>query len=268
MLPSSAGNMSIVETSMARIGVEQRGSGGTPLLFLHGVGSDRMAWRPQLKRFGAERLTLAMDYPGYGQSDAVADANSRTFAEAALALLDALGLERAHVCGLSLGGVIAMAMAEAAPERVASLVLADTFAHHPDGPSILERSLAGVAQLGMRGLAETRVDALLADPSDPALRAELIETMARIDPDAYRQAARIVWLADQRRAAAAISCPTLILCGSDDRVTPPALSEALKVLVPSAGMVEIAGAGHLPNLEQPAIFNRVLAAFLGDVDDR
>lgn len=259
--------MSIIETSIGRISVEQRGTGGVPLLFLHGVGSDRSAWRPQLERFGPDRLTIAMDYPGYGESEALADPDLRTFAGAALALLDALGLERAHVCGLSLGGVVAMGMAEAAPERVASLVLADTFARHPDGAVILERSLASAAQLGMRGLAETRVDSLLAASADPALRAELVETMAGIDPDAYARAARIVWLADQRRAAAASRCPTLILCGSEDRVTPPALSEALKALIPGAGMVEIAGAGHLPNLEQPAIFNRVLAAFLSGLDD-
>jgi 3-oxoadipate enol-lactonase len=76
-----------------------------------------------------------------------------------------------------------------------------------------------------------------------------------------------VWLADQREEAAAIACPTLVLCGSEDRITPPHLSEELKSLVPGAGMVEIAGAGHLANLEQPLVFNRVLRAFLSEVED-
>jgi 3-oxoadipate enol-lactonase len=172
------------------------------------------------------------------------------------------------VCGLSLGGVVAIAMHAQAPEWIGSLVLADTFARHPEGAAILQRSLAGVAELGMRGLAEARVDALLAQPADPEVRSAVIETMAAIDPAAYALAAEAVWLADQRREAAAIACPALILCGSADRITPPVLSEELKELIPGAGLVEIAHAGHLPNLEQPATFDRVISAFLSEVEGK
>jgi len=267
MLPSDAA-MEILDTAIGRLGVERQGAGGTPLLFLHGVGSDSSAWRRQVDRFGAERLAMALDFPGYGGSDLIPQATRQTFAKAALAVLDTLGAERAHVCGLSLGGVIAIAMHALAPGRIASLILADTFACHPEGSAILDRSLAGVRELGMRGLAESRADALLAQPADPAVRTEVIETMARIDPGAYALAAHAVWLADQRREAAAISCPTLVLCGSSDRITPPALSEELKHIIPGAGLVEIAGAGHLPNLEQPATFDRVVAAFLSEADEK
>lgn len=256
--------MASIETSKGRIGCSMQGNGGIPLLFLHGVGSDRSAWDAQLEVFGQERLTIALDMPGYGDSEARVGDDG--FAEAALALLDALGVEQAHVCGLSLGGVVAIAMASRAPERVHGLVLADTFACHPEGRAIHDRSLAGAEALGMRGLAESRADALLAQPADPAVRRGVVETMARIDPAAYARAAAIVWLADQRREAAAIEQPTLIVYGSEDRITPPSLSEELKVLIPHAGLIEIAGAGHLPNLEQPAIFNRVLAAFLSGLE--
>jgi 3-oxoadipate enol-lactonase len=245
-----------------------RGSGGVPLLFLHGVGSDRGAWDGQLETFGFERMAVAIDMPGYGGSDPVGGGGeSRAeFARAALAVLEALGIEQAHVCGMSLGGVIALAMAGMAPGRIASLILADTFARHPEGSAILERSLAGAAALGMAGLADSRADALLAQPADGSVRDAVVETMARIDPAAYAVAAEAVWLADQRREAAAVACPTLILYGSADRITPPALSEELKLLIPHAALVEIMAAGHLPNLEQPGIFNRVLAAFLSDVE--
>lgn len=258
--------MGAIETSLGPIGVEMRGSGGIPLLFLHGVGSDRHAWSRQLSAFGTERLALAIDYPGYGDSAPIAGATRRTFADAALAVMDALGLERAHVCGLSLGGVVALQMSEVAPGRVVSLVLTDTFARHPEGSAILERSLAGASELGMRGLAEARADALLAQPADADLRREVVETMAAIDPAAYALAAEAVWLADQRRAAAQVTCPTLVLCGSADRITPPVLSEELKAMIPGSGLVEIAGAGHLSNMEQPAVFNRILAAFLAEVE--
>jgi 3-oxoadipate enol-lactonase len=259
-----------ISTEWGRIGCSLRGAGGVPLLFLHGVGSGRGAWDGQLEAFGFERLTLAIDMPGYGDSDPVGDgADGRSeFARAALSVLDALGTRQAHVCGLSLGGIIALAMARLAPGRLASLILADTFASHPEGSAILDRSLAGVEALGMQALADSRADALLAEPPDPAVRRTVVETMARIDPAAYAVAAEAVWLADQRREAAAVACPTLILYGSADQITPPALSEELKLLIPHAALIEITGAGHLPNLEQPGIFNRVLAAFLSDVERR
>ncbi|WP_245198012.1 alpha/beta fold hydrolase [Sphingomonas kaistensis] len=257
-----------IDTEWGRIGCTTRGSGGVPLLFLHGVGSDRSAWDGQVDAFGAERLAIAIDMPGYGNSEPghLEVEGRKDFAAAALAVLDALGVEQAHVCGLSLGGVIALAMTSMAPTRVASVVLADTFARHPEGEAILERSLAGAASLGMAGLADSRADALLAQPADPAVRREVVDTMSRIDPAAYARAAEAVWLADQKHEAATLSCPALILYGSQDRITPPALSEELKSLIPHAGLIEITGAGHLPNLEQPAIFDRVLAAFLADVE--
>ena len=258
--------MGVIETVLGPVGLDLRGQGGTPLLFLHGVGSDRSAWLPQLERFGAERLTLAIDYPGYGESALRHGATRSDFASTALAVLDALGIEQVHVCGLSLGGVVALCMHAAAPHRIASLVLADTFAVHPEGRAIRDRSLAAAEELGMRGLAEARAEALLAAPADPHVRHKVIETMSRIDPAAYALAAEAVWLADLREEAAAVRCPTLVLCGSEDRITPPDLSLALKTLIPDAGLIEVAGAGHLPNVEQPAIFNRVLALFLAQVE--
>ncbi|WP_205481237.1 alpha/beta fold hydrolase [Sphingomonas arenae] len=258
--------MGWVETARGRIGMVEQGSGGVPLVLLHGVGSDKSVWHPQLDHFGASRRTLAFDYPGYGESDFAAGAGRDDFASAILAAMDALDVRQVHVCGLSLGGVIALAMHAAAPERCASLILADSFAVHPDGQAIHDRSLAASGNLGMRGLAESRVDALVGSSASQEVRSEVIETMSRIDPSAYALGARAVWLADQRDRAAAVRCPTLILCGTEDRITPPSLSEELKDLIPHAVLVEIAGAGHLSNLEQPAIFNRVVERFLAGIE--
>src|SRR5206468_2535175 len=158
-----------------------------------------------------------------------------------------------HVCGLSLGGVVAIALHHLAPHACASLVLADTFAVHPDGRGIYERGVAGSGDLA--SMAEARVDFLLAQPADPAVRREVVATMSRIDPAAYRIGAEAVWLADQRERARDIRVPTLIVCGEDDRPTPPALSEELHALVPGATLRMIAHAGHLTNLEQPTEFN-------------
>lgn len=251
------------------IGFAEAGGGGgaVPIVFLHGVGSDKSVWRPQLDHFAAERRTVAFDYPGYGDSDPAPEDTSRdNYAAAILGAMDALGIGRAHICGLSLGGVVAIALHHQAPDACASLILADSFAAHPDGQAIYDRSLAGSGD--MRALADARVDVLLAQPADPALRAEVIATMAAIDPAAYRTGAEAVWLADQRAWVHAMRVPVLVLCGSDDRVTPPALSSSLARMIPGAQNEIIARAGHLPNIERPDEFNTLVGAFIRGVDSR
>lgn len=87
--------------------------------------------------------------------------------------------------------------------------------------------------------------------------------MSRIDPAAYRIGAKAVWLADQHVRAAAIDVPTLVICGAEDKVTPPALSEELAALIPNAQLRLVAGAGHLLNLEKPEEFNAAVERFIG-----
>jgi 3-oxoadipate enol-lactonase len=259
--------MGAIDTSVGRIGVADNGTaGGTPILFLHGVGSDKSVWRPQLDHYRGVRPAIAIDYPGYGDSAPRPDATRDNYARAAFAVLDALGHDRAHICGLSLGGVVAIAMHALAPKRCASLILADTFAAHPDGQGIHDRSIAASADL--HALAEARVDFLLAQPADPAVRAEVVEVMAAIDPAAYRVGVEAVWLADQSDRVRAIRVPTAVICGALDRATPPALSEALAAAIAHSELTIIDGAGHLSNLERPVEFNRAVDRFLARVEQK
>jgi 3-oxoadipate enol-lactonase len=248
------------------IGYEEAGGAdATPIIFLHGVGSDKSVWRPQLEHFGATRRAVAFDYPGYGDSDPAPEGITRDdYAAAIISAMHELGVDRAHLCGLSLGGVVAIAMCHADEKRCASLILADTFAVHPDGEAIYERSMAAIDNL--RAMAEARVDVLIAQPADPAVRTEVVETMARIDPAAYRIGAEAVWLADQRDRARDVDVPALVLCGTEDKVTPPPLSTELARLVPGAQLELIEGAGHIGNLEKPNEFNRTLDQFLSSLD--
>lgn len=244
------------------LGYDEAGGGNaTPIVFLHGVGSDKSVWRPQLAHFGQTRRALAFDYPGYGDSDPAPEGTTRDdYAAAILSAMRELGVARAHICGLSLGGVVAIAMENAAPDHCASLILADTFAVHPQGRAIYERSQAGSRDLP--AMAEARVDVLIAQPADPAVRREVVETMSRIDPAAYRIGADAVWLADQRDRATAIAKPTLVLVGDQDFVTPIDLSNELVDLIPDARMEVMLGAGHLGNIEKPDVFNRLLDDFI------
>lgn len=267
--PASAATaigMACLTTAAGRLGVTEQGRGpATPILFLHGVGSDKSVWRDQIDYFGRSRRAIAFDFPGYcesrpGAEDMDRDQAARLFWEG----LDSLGIERAHICGLSLGGVMALAMHANRPGRCASLIIADSFARHPDGNAIFERSVDGSGDL--RSLAEQRVEILLCRAREPQLRQQVIETMAAIPPAAYRAAARAVWLADQVKRARAVDVPTLVLVGAEDAVTPPALSRELAELIPQSQYREIAGAGHLCNLDQPQSFNREVAKFIVSVE--
>ena len=259
--------MGSISTKRGRIGVSEAGGGDAlPIIFLHGVGSDKSVWRPQLDHYGANRRAIALDYPGYGESELVEGATRDDFAASILAAMDALGIDRAHVCGLSLGGVIAIAMYAAAPSRCASLIIADSFAVHPDGQGIYDRSVAASQAMTMRELAEARSGLLLGSAANDELRSEVVETMAAIDPWVYRVGAEAVWLADQRDRASAISVPTLIIVGDEDGITPPALSEELEQLIPGSRLEVIAASGHLANAEQPERFNDLVDRFLAEIE--
>ena len=259
--------MPLARTNAGRmIGYEENGAGEmTPIVFLHGVGSDKSVWRPQLEHFGRTRRAIAFDYPGYGDSDPAPEGTSRDdFAMAILSAMHELGVSRAHVCGLSLGGVVAIALHHAAPDACASLILADTFAVHPEGHAIYDRSLAGSRDLP--AMAKARVDVLIAQPADPEIRRKVVETMSRIDPAAYRTGAEAVWLADQRDRVSTIARPTLVIVGDQDFITPIDLSNELVDLVPHARMQVIADAGHLSNLEKPDAFNTLVEEFVRSAD--
>jgi 3-oxoadipate enol-lactonase len=271
------GRMSSIATARGRIGYLAAGAPGsgpsprpsdpaagdaTPILFLHGVGSDKSVWRDQIDHFGKARRAIAFDYPGYGESEFMAGASRDDYASAIFAAMDEMGIAEAHVCGLSLGGVVAIAMHAAAPARCRSLTIADSFAVHPEGRAIHDRSVAASQAMSMRELAEARTGVLLGKAATPELRTEVIDTMAAIEPEAYRLGAAAVWLADQRDRAAAIDVPTLILVGEEDGITPPALSEQLCQLVRGSRLERIAKAGHLANAEQPQAFNLAIESFL------
>ena len=256
-----------VSTKRGAIGAIEAGGGAKlPIIFLHGVGSDKSVWAPQLAHFGDARRSLAFDYPGYGESDLREGATRDDFARSIIAAMDALGMESAHICGLSLGGVVAIAIHALEPSRCASLIIADSFAVHPEGQAIHDRAVSASRAMTMRELAEARSGLLLGSAATEKLRREVIETMAAIDPAAYRIGTEAVWLADQRDRAGAIAVPALILVGDEDRITPPDLSRELHGLITGSTIEVIGQAGHLANAEQPHDFNAAIDRFLARIE--
>lgn len=242
---------------------------GAPVLFLHGLGGSRLAFEPQLAALAGRYRCVAWDMPGYGASVPLAGAPSfAALADAVAGLLDALGARRAHVVGLSLGGMVAQHVALAHPARVASLVLLDSSpAFGLDGETTAEawlearlaplrdgRTPADLAPAVLRAVAGPRVP--------DAVIAEAARAMARIPAEGLAAACRCLVTHDLRGRLGGIAAPTLVAVGALDAETPPAYAERLAAEIPGARLAVVPDAGHLANLEQPGRVNALLAGFL------
>jgi pimeloyl-ACP methyl ester carboxylesterase len=228
------------------------------LLLLPGVLCDARLWRDVLAR-----LECA---PAPAFADLTRDDSVGAMAERVLAETDG----RLALAGLSLGGYVALEIARRAPERLAGLCLLDTSARADTPEQARRRRLAiALRESGQFAAVSRQLPAMLLHPdsrADAALRDELLAMAARTDRAAYlRQQRAILARPDQRGWLGALRVPTLVLAGGADRVTPPELGREIAALIPAARFVEIAGAGHLPPMEQPAPVAAAMRAWLGEI---
>lgn len=254
-----------------RITFEERAGAGPPLVFLHGLGGDAACWRPQLEAFGGRHRAIAWDMPGYGGSEPLDEMTFPGLAASLSELLDDLRVDRVHLVGHSMGGMVAQEFAAGWPERLRSLTLSGTSAAFGRADGAWQRAFVAerLAPLdrGLRlaDLAPELLRGLLGADPDPEGVRQAIASMARVPEATYRAAVRCLITFDRRAALGRISVPTLLLAGERDPVAPPATMERMAARVAGARFVVLPGAGHLANLECPAAFNEVLAGFLNDV---
>jgi 3-oxoadipate enol-lactonase len=253
-------------------GAEIRGEGPATVLFLHGVGGDRGSWTPQLKAFAPRFRAVAWDAPGYGASPPLQPMTFAGLAASLLALLDKLGVARAHIVGQSFGGMIAQEFAARHPGRVASLVLAGTSPAfgRADGDFqkrfVAERLAPLDAGKTMADLAQGIVGSLMGEAPDPAGVAAAVASMSRVSPETYRASMLCIVGFDRREALGRIAVPTLVLAGSRDTNAPAPMMEKMASKIPGARYVCMEGAGHLANLERPAAFNDIVLKFLTEAE--
>jgi len=244
-----------------RLHYETAGS-GPALLLLHGIGSSSRSFRHQLADLADAYTVIAWDAPGYGRSEDPPNAPTMADnADAAARLLDQLEIEQAHVLGVSMGGVIAQLLYHRHPERVLSLILADTT---PGGssPERLQQRLNGIDHLGPRRLAEQRAPQLVRADAPPELISELANIMAEVRPAGYRNAAIALASTDLTELLPRIAVPTLVIHGEEDTVVPLATGRGLAQAIPGARLHIVERAGHVSNQEQPTAFNAAVRAFL------
>jgi len=249
------------------IGMQYAESGqGSPVLLLHGVGGSHEMWLPIVPDLARSHRVIAADHRGHGASDKPRGSYAISlFCLDWLALMDALKVDRAHLVGLSMGGAIAMRLAVEHPERVSSLVLVDTWAFpHPEFLALLRRRLERLALGDLAAYADEAIPQVYSPAfiaANPEAMAQYRGRVAKLNSDSVRAAVDACITHDMRGRQAEIKAPTLVVVGSEDCLTPPYHSEYLARTIPRARLVVIQGSGHIPHLERPREFLKVVGDF-------
>ena len=240
-------------------------------MLLHAFPLPGDMFEPQWTALSGRARLIVPDLRGFGGSDtAPSPSEMGAMADDVLGLLDHLGVESAVVGGVSMGGYASLALLRNDPGRVRALVLADTQTSADDAPARERRETSAreVLEKGPAALLSS-VDKLLAPSAPPELRARVSAWIAGGSPEGFAAAQRGMALRpDARDILTRFGGPVLVLVGADDVLTPPAKARAMADLVPGAELVEIPGAGHLANLEQPLAFNAALVRLLDRTSPR
>ena len=243
--------------------------GGAPVVFLHGVGGDSASWVPQIDAFSGDFRAIAWDMPGYGGSPALERVTFPALADSLLGLLDRLGLDRVHLVGHSMGGMVAQEFAASRPERVRTLVLSATSPAfgRPDGDfqkRFVEARIAPLENgMTMADLADEMVETMLGPSADAEGAAIARRSMAAVPEATYRAAIACLVTFDRRDALSGYTMPVLVLAGETDTNAPAPMMEKMAGRIPGADYVCMPGTGHLGNLEDPEAFNEAVGSFLG-----
>jgi 3-oxoadipate enol-lactonase len=258
-----------LKTSDGRFGYEAAGNPALPpLVFLHGIGGAARAWRGQLDFFKGRYRAIAWDMPGYAGSAPLPGVSIAALADALRDFLQQIGATKPILVGHSIGGMIVQQLLAKNPDIAGAVVLAQTSPAFgkPDGD--WQKEFIG-ARLGpldrgetMVSLAPSLVKDLVGDDPDASGMALARDCMAAVPEATYRATMLALMGFDLRNALKDIAVPTLVLSGSKDKNAPAPMMAKMASYIPAATYIELEGAGHLVNLERPAVFNAALDGFL------
>jgi 3-oxoadipate enol-lactonase len=263
-----------VQANGITINYEVAGPEGAPVVTMsHSLAANLDMWAPQVEALKDRYRVVCYDTRGHGGSDAPdGDYSLDDLAEDTRQFLAALGIERTHFVGLSMGGMIGQVLAISYPTMFRSLSLCDTSARIPPetGPAWDER--VGIArEKGMAALVDTTVERWFTAPfrADGEAALEPVREMIRTTPAAgYAGCCAAIKQHDQLDRISAIDAPTLVVVGADDMGTPVAAAEAINQRIAGSRLVVLESAGHLSNIEQPAAFSAALADFIDGVEEQ
>ena len=242
----------------------QRSGSGPALLLLHGFTQDSRVWKRQIDSLSGQFTVLAWDAPGAGLSADPPDSFSMNdWADCLAALLDSNRIQRAHVLGISWGGVLAEEFYRRHPRYVISLILAGTNAgwRGSFGDSIAKVRLAACledASLPPRELIIKYLPGMFGDSPPLILQDELAEFMHDVHPHGFRLMAEAIASADMRMVLSNVTVPVLLVWGESDKRSPVSVARDLHEKIPGAKLEILPKTGHMCNMESPARFNTIV----------
>jgi len=258
--------MAFVKAGDITVHYRLSGPEGAPVvMFSNSIGTSFQIWDAVAEALSQRFRVLCYDTRGHGLSDVTQGPYSMALlARDCVHLLDALGIDSAHFCGLSIGGMIAQQLAAEHGGRVDRLVLCDT-GMRIGTPEMWRERARNTRGPGLESMAEAVLQRwFTADffRREPASLAGYRNMLVRTPAEGYAGACEAIRDADLQASTRTIAAKTLVVCGSEDIATPPAMSREIAEAVPDARVEEIVGAAHLPCVEQPRLLAKVIAGFL------
>lgn len=258
-------------TQSAKLHRQRREGDGLPVVFLNSLAADLGMWDEVLAGLPG-RAALTWDMRGHGRSpmtreSGAPEVSAQDLANDVLDLMQAEGIDRAVLCGLSLGGLVAMAAAEIAPDRVAGLVLANTAVEFPPASMWQDRRRTALDE-GMAGLAEATLTRWLTErfrASHPERSAQILRMIAATSPEGYAACCAALAGGDGKAALRDFVGPVLVVAGAHDVSTPVARAQEIADLAQAAELVTL-DAAHLSSVEAGEAFASHLDAFLWRVE--
>jgi 3-oxoadipate enol-lactonase len=243
---------------------------GELLVLMHGIGGNRSNWTEQVEAFAPHFKTVAWDARGYGDSDDYdGPLDFEDFSRDLLALLDHFKVDRAHICGLSMGGRIAQDFYRMYPARVKSMVLVATFAgfkrlSEPERQRFVELRLKPLKEGGKepKDIAPVVAKTLVGPGAAPAHYDRLVASMERLHKASYIKTIEASTAHEKALALNTVTVPTQLIFGEFDTLTPPEVGRNMADQISGSVYTEIPNSGHLINIEQAEQFNKITLDFL------
>ena len=264
-----SGNDLLISSNESYVCYDDQGAGTIPVIFIHGFPFDKSTWQPQVDFLKETNRVISYDIRGFGKSPmGKGPISINQFAEDLICLMDSLIIDKAVVCGFSLGGYIFLNAISRFPERFSGVILCDTQCA-ADPVEVIEKRMNSISAIHSNGIADFADETISNVFCHETLEKnkKLTDRIKNVilATDSFSITETLQAITNRNETCSTlknIRIPALILCGESDTITPPSKAEYLfNHIVPSKREI-IKNAGHMSNLEQPGVFNQYLRDFI------
>lgn len=262
-----------IEINSITVSYDHQGESFCPIIWIHGFPLNKSMWQPQVEFFKKTHQVIAYDLRGFGGSTTEVErtASMELFAEDLIALMDGLHIEKAIVCGFSMGGYILLNALHRFPDRFSAVILADTqcIADSEEGKEKRNIAITDIQENGLKSFTDSFIKSVFCEATLKHKK-EIVRPIKNLILNTAPEAiiAALKAMANRKEMCEALSqieVPTLIICGKDDVITPVSEAQFLHENIAKSSLQILNKAGHLSNLEQSDHFNKAVLDFISNL---